>query len=102
MTVYLAWPAGRSAGGQNPFDGGHIAAPRLGLRAERSPALRGEPVVAGAAVVLRRAPFGADPPLELEPLERGVERPLVDVEHAARELLDALADPPAMHRLQRE
>jgi hypothetical protein len=35
-------------------------------------------------------------------LQGGVERSLIDVEDAARELLDALADPPTVHRCESE
>src|SRR6476620_8506767 len=91
-----------SARREDGFDGGHVSPPRLGFRAERAPALRGQPVVLGAPVVVARAPFAVDPALLLEPLERRVERALVDVEDALRELLDALADPPTVHRLEVE
>src|ERR1041384_4272997 len=33
-------------------------------------------------------------------MERRVERSLIDLEHAARDLLDALADAPAVHGLE--
>jgi hypothetical protein len=35
-------------------------------------------------------------------LQGGVERSLIHVEDAARELLDALADPPTVHRCEGE
>src|SRR5215471_368984 len=55
-------------------------------------------VEARLPVVLRGSPGRADPALPLQPVERGIERPLVDLEHVFGELLDALRDPPAVHR----
>ena len=43
-----------------------------------------------------------DPTALLQALERGIERPLIHVEDAARELLNARADSPAVHRLEGE
>src|SRR5688500_5443254 len=91
-----------SGGGEDVFDGDHVTSPRLGLRAECAPALRGEPVILGAAVVVARAPLAVDPFLELEALQGGVQRALVHVEHTPGHLLNALADPPAVHRLERQ
>src|SRR5881394_670291 len=91
-----------SARRENGFDGKHVPAPGFGFDAEGPASLRGETVVFGAAVVVARAPFAVDPGALLEPLERRIEGALVDVEDALRELLDALADPPAVHRLEVE
>src|SRR5439155_26114690 len=66
------------------------------------PARARETIVLRVAMILRRAPLALDPSLLLEALERGVERSLIDVEHTPRELLDALADAPAVHRLERQ
>src|SRR6185437_8004412 len=84
------------------LDGVHVPPPAVRLGADRAPARRGEPVVLGPAVVLARPPFALDPALLLEPLQRRIERTLIDVEHAARHLLNARADPPAVHRLEGE
>src|SRR5262249_23446413 len=43
-----------------------------------------------------------DPALPLQPVEGRVERPLVDLEHVLGELLNALGDPPAVHRRRTE
>src|SRR5690606_35969118 len=48
------------------------------------------------------APPGRDPPPVLEAVKRRVEGALVDPQHVARELLDALGDAPPVHRLQRQ
>ena len=53
-----------------------------------------------AARVLRGAPLGVEPAGALQPLERGEQRPGVDLEDAARDLLDAPRDAEAVHRLQ--
>src|SRR5881392_481597 len=57
-------------------------------------------VVPRAPRVLRLAPFGVEPPRPLEPLERGQQRPRIDLEHAARHLLHATRDAEAVHRLE--
>ena len=58
-------------------------------------------VVAGL-VLPGRLPFALDVALFLEAVEGGLERALSDFQRVARELLDALADAPAMHRGERE
>src|SRR2546423_14594050 len=89
-----------SARRENRFDGGHVAAPRFHLDAECPASLGREPVVLRSAVVIGRAPLAVDPLLLLETLECRVEGSLVDVENAARGLLNALADPPPGARLR--
>src|SRR5690606_35874631 len=79
-----------------------VAAPLLGLRSQRAASGGGELVVLGPPVLVGGAPLAVDPPLLLEPLERGVERSLAHPQRLLRELLQALADGPAVHRLQRE
>src|SRR6185312_3170875 len=91
-----------SAHVENQFDSSHVPPPTRRLRADRAPAGRREAVVFRPPVVLGRPPVALDPPLLLEPLQRGIERPLIDVEGPARELLDACADPPPVHRLEGE
>src|SRR5512132_3057161 len=68
---------------EDAVDGAGRAVPVGHQRGELAPALGRELVVPGAAVVLARAPRGADPPAAHHPLERRVERPLVDVEDVA-------------------
>src|SRR5205823_6648491 len=61
-----------------------------------------ELVVLRASIVVGRAPRGADPSAALEPMQRRVQRALWDLKRFARDLLDALGNPPAVHRLERE
>src|SRR6476661_4071260 len=85
-----------SRGLQDPAHGLGVLAPDLGLAVELFLPGLGEPVELGAAVVLRDAPFGLDGPLVLEPVERRIERSLVDLEQIAGHLLDALGHAPPM------
>src|SRR6478609_10939855 len=92
----------RSALSEQQFDGEHVAAPARGLTAYRARTGGGEPIVFRPPPALGDAPFAVDPVVALEALERGVERALVHLEGALRHLLDALADPPAVHRCESE
>jgi hypothetical protein len=49
----------------------------------------------------RHAPVALDPAAVLEPVERGVKRPLVHLEDVAGPLADALGDAPAVQRAER-
>ena len=44
------------------------------------PAFGGQPIVAGAAIVLGDAPFRADPPVLFHAVERGLERAFLDAQ----------------------
>ena len=57
-------------------------------------------VVPGAPVVRGHAPFGPDEALPFEPVERGIQRALSELQHALRPLLDAFGDAPAVHRFE--
>src|SRR5262245_56150614 len=70
---------GSLGGLQDELDRFDIPAPACGLGADRAAASGTQPVVLGAPVVLRRAPFTLDPPLLLEPLEGGIERTLIGI-----------------------
>src|SRR5215475_138713 len=59
-------------------------------------------VILRLAIVFGTAPFRRDPALVFQPVQRRIERALVDVQHARGRLLYPLRDAPAMHRLQRE
>ncbi len=52
--------------------------------------------------VLGLAPFGVEPAGALEPLQRRQQRSGVDLEDAARDLLDTPRDAEAVHRLEAE
>src|SRR6476469_7240888 len=95
-------PTSSLRGAQELLDRDHQSPPALGFDAEGFAAEGRQVVVLGAAIVVRDAPFAVDPLLLLETLEGGIERALVDLEHAARRLLDALGDAPAVHRRERE
>src|SRR5260370_22436457 len=60
----------------------------------------GKRVILGLAVILRGLPGSRDPALIFQPVQRWVKRSLIDLEHVFGNLLDALRDAPAMHRLQ--
>jgi hypothetical protein len=81
---------------------GGEAPPALELSAECAPARHRDSVVARLAVVVGHAPVARDQAVFLEPLEGRVERPLVHGELASGQLLYPLADPPAVHRRERE
>src|SRR5215208_5195779 len=87
-TSLVVPPAG-SGRAEDGLETGGEAAPALQLRAQRAAAGGGEAVVARPPVVVGRPPRAGDQPVLLQPLERGVERALVDLQRALRELLDA-------------
>src|SRR6476646_10582645 len=86
---------------QHGVDGAAESPPRRGLLSELLSSEGRELVESRAPIVLRRSPGGGEPPALHEAVERGIERSLVHLKDAARDLLDALADPPPMHGLER-
>src|SRR6185436_5862638 len=76
--------------------------PLVELTGELAAPSGGDRVIAGAAVVLGRPPGAVDVTAVLEPLERRVERSLIDVEAPLGHLLDPGADAPAVHGLERQ
>src|SRR5207302_4811035 len=74
------------------------------LRLDLKPFAAGarELVVLCAAIVVGRTPRGTDPSAALEPMQCRVERALWNLKRVARDLVDALGNPPAVHRLERE
>src|SRR3954470_23239721 len=85
---------------ENELDGGHRPVPIASFTCETLFTGASDDVVLRAAIVVGRSPFSGHPAALLEALEDRIERALVDVERVARELLDALADSPAVHRLE--
>src|SRR2546427_5045957 len=83
---------GSGLGAEEAGDGGDAARPVGGFGIELFAAGAGQGVVLRAARVLGFAPLAAQPAAPLEPLERGKERAGVDLEDAARDLLDAAGD----------
>src|SRR5262245_61342329 len=65
---------------ENPCDGTREEFPGRAFHVELFPALRGQPVEACLSSVWRDPPGGCDLPLCLEPIERRIERALVDLE----------------------
>src|SRR5690349_8326031 len=91
-----------SSSPKHEIDRGGEAFPVLRLVRERAAPCRGQSVIARSAPILRDVPVARDETLMLEPLQRGIERTLIDVEHAARDFLNALADAPPVHWRERE
>src|SRR5687767_888426 len=77
---------------QDACDGGHSPAPVGGFDLELFSAGAREREVSRTARVLGFPPLGVEPSGAFEPLQRGEERSRVDLEDAARDLLDAAAD----------
>ena len=55
-----------------------------------------------AAIVLAELPLGCDPAFVFELVERRIQRAVADLEDIARDLAQALADGPAVLRLERQ
>ena len=87
---------------EDPGDGVGHPRPVLALFGQLAAAGPRQPVVLGLAVVLGRVPLGSIQPACFETMERGIERALIDLQHVSRDLLDALRDAPAVHRLERQ
>src|SRR5262245_34304842 len=83
-------------------DRGRQTRPLRGFAAEMTPAGPRQRVELRPPVVLARAPFSLNPALLLELVQRGIERPVADLQHLARDLTEALADRPAVHRFERD
>src|SRR5688500_6217975 len=73
-----------SGGAQDQIDHLDVAAPLLGLGAQRAASGGGELVVLGPPVLVRGAPHAVDPPLLLEPLQGRVERTLAHQQRLLR------------------
>src|SRR6266550_5987045 len=78
---------------QNKVDSRRDARPMLGFGRELSPASRGQFVIARLAIVFGSAPLSFDPPLRLQPIERGIKRALLDPQNLLRHLLIRSAIP---------
>ena len=76
--------------------------PPRGLGGELLTSLRREPVVAGPAIVLRRAPEGGNPATIFEPMQRRVERPVFDLEHHLGAMGDDMGNRVAVGRTHRQ
>ena len=87
-------------GFQDSCDRRRPTRPVRGLGVELSPSRAREAVVLRASRVGRLTPLGVEPSSALETVQRGEQRAGVDLEHAARDLLDAAGDAEPVHRLQ--
>ena len=83
---------GSRLGLEQPSDGGDAAVPVGGFGLELLSSRARERVELRPARVLGIAPLGVEPAGALESLQGGEERPGIDLEHAARDLLDAAGD----------
>ena len=77
-------------------DGPGEPCPDLGLFLELPPPQSRERVELGAAIILRRLPLRFDPALLLELVQGRVERTVAHLQDLARDLLEPLADRPAV------
>src|SRR5689334_11274268 len=87
-------------GFEKPGDGGSAPRPLPLLFLELCPAFSCQRVVLGAPVVLRGVPLRIHVAGTFEPLEGEKKRARVDPKHAFADLLDALCDAEAVHRLE--
>src|SRR5262245_52066179 len=75
---------------QNLADGACQDPPCRGVRLELFAPGPCQFVELGVAVVVRRSPLRFDPATTLEPVQGGIERSLLDLDHAGRDLLQPL------------
>lgn len=68
----------------------------LALGSELPAACDCERIEASATVIFGRAPLGLDPAIEEEPLQRGIERALANLQYVLGNLSKALRDPVSM------
>src|SRR5712691_9022694 len=73
-----------------------------GLRCELLPSRARKRVITSPAVILRHAPFGFDPSVQQQALERGVERAFPDVQHVFGDAFQMLGDAVAVVRTRNE
>src|SRR5690606_34382454 len=95
----------RALRAQDEVDGARVRLPGALLLLERATAARGQLVEARPAVVLGDPPFGLDEAPAAEPVERGVERPLLHPQELAGRAGDPATDRvsvprPPLERLQ--
>ena len=83
-------------------NGGGEAVPVGGFLFELLAAKTRERIELGAAIVFAGLPLGGDPALLFEFVKGGIERAVADLENVAGDLLEALADGPAVERFEGE
>src|SRR5580704_7710855 len=77
---------------QYAIDGAHQFIPAAGLRSQLFPAGRRQPVVAGLAVILRRAPERCDPTAILDAVQCRIKRSVLRFEDIRGASLDRIRD----------
>src|ERR1041385_7279045 len=82
--------------------GGRQTRPAFLFPLELFPAIASQSIKLGAAAELAVLPLGHNPALLLEPVQRRIERALLDRKHLVRQLLDPLRNAPAVQRLAHE
>src|SRR5262245_52364276 len=87
---------------EDAVDGADDVVPAAGLRGELPASARREAIEAGAPVVVGGAPVRRDPAAILEPVERRVERSVLDLEHLVRPERDGVRDRVAVGRSEHE
>src|SRR4051812_42792476 len=75
--------------------------PVRALALQLAPARAGQVVELGVASRLARLPLGLEPAAGFEPVQRGIERPLLDLQDVLRHLLEPLRDGVAVKRTER-
>src|SRR5215468_11013443 len=86
----------------NAGDGRVQALPLRGLIEELLLARFGKAVVLRAAVVLRSPPLCGDPATALQPLQRRIERAVINFQHLLRRLLYVMRDVVAVQRAEEQ
>jgi len=77
-------------------------APLLEFRLQPRASSRRQRIELRAAIVLRILPLGLNPALVLQTMQSGVQRALLNLQHAFGDLHNALRYRPPVHRLQRK
>src|SRR5262245_47660097 len=85
---------------QDPSDGGRSPRPVRGFYLQLLPAGARQPVVLRAPGTGGLLPLGVEPSGTLQAAQRRQERAGIDLEHAARHLLDAAGNAESVHRLE--
>src|SRR5262245_51675561 len=83
-------------------DGRGQGTPGIGLRVELPATRACQRVELCLAIVLGGAPLGPDPAAPLQPVQRRIERALLDAQRILRDLLNAIGDRPPVLRLEGE
>ena len=87
---------------EDQTDGARQPLPTVLFHGELFAAGAGQRVELRLAAGFRLFPFGLQPPLLFQPVERRIERSLVDLDHRAGDLLQPLRDAVAVRGLERE